>query len=58
MRKAMRKTQKNDLEEINRTTLLDTANEKLYMARVFEGSQPLTAAMAIKTNLQTLRLFV
>ena len=31
------KDAKNDLEEINRTTLLDTANEKLYMARVFEG---------------------
>src|SRR5207342_870527 len=28
---------KADLENINRTTLLDTANEKLYMARVFEG---------------------
>lgn len=31
------KEAKSDLEEINRTTLLDTANEKLYMARVFEG---------------------
>jgi hypothetical protein len=31
------KDAKADLENINQTTLLDTANEKLFMARVFES---------------------